>query len=81
MKAAARICRKTETGSRQAVLSWIEHCLADADRATDNAKTREVFAAIPHLSHGTVPGQHGVQFDAPREIVAHVLGFVDRLRR
>jgi len=55
--------------------------LADADRATDNARTREVFAAIPTLSHGTVPGQHGVQFDAPREIVAHVLTFVDSLRR
>lgn len=54
--------------------------LADADRATDNARTEQVFATIPRLTHGTVPGQHGVQFDAPREIVAHVLGFVERLR-
>jgi alpha-beta hydrolase superfamily lysophospholipase len=55
--------------------------LADADRATDNARTRQVFAPIPRLSEGTVPGQHGVQFDAPHEIVAHVLSFVGTLRR
>ncbi len=54
--------------------------LADADRATDNARTLQVFAGIPRLSHGTVPGQHGVQFDAPREIVAHVLAFIEGLR-
>lgn len=53
--------------------------LAEEDRATDNPRTLQVFGSIPRLSHGTVPGQHGIQFDAPREVVAHVLRFIDDL--
>jgi len=52
--------------------------LADDDRATDNARTREVFDAISQLEHVSVPGQHGVQFDAPEELVAAVIEFVAR---
>jgi alpha-beta hydrolase superfamily lysophospholipase len=41
--------------------------VADADRITDNDATRRAFELVPGKPKklATVPGQHGVQFDAP----------------
>jgi len=46
--------------------------LAEADRVVDNAATERLFATLraTRKQLHTVPGQHGVQFDAPHEVVA-----------
>jgi len=52
--------------------------LADDDRATDNPATRTAFTALPHESVEivTLPGAHGVIFDAPDELASAIAGFV-----
>ena len=52
--------------------------LAEHDEATDNAATRVAFSPYARRLE-TVPGSHGVQFDAPGAVVAHIVGFVDEL--
>ena len=48
--------------------------LAEADRVVDNAATKRLFDAMRASPKElrTVPGEHGVQFDAPDE-VANIL--------
>jgi alpha-beta hydrolase superfamily lysophospholipase len=53
--------------------------LAEDDRATDNAATRATFAVLPQLVTTTVPGEHGVQFDAPDALIAVIRDLIDRL--
>jgi alpha-beta hydrolase superfamily lysophospholipase len=49
--------------------------LAEADRVVDNAATERLFATMraSRKELRTVPGEHGVQFDAPHEVAA-ILG-------
>jgi len=46
--------------------------LAEADRVVDNAATEGLFTAMraSRKDLRTVPGEHGVQFDAPHEVAA-----------
>jgi pimeloyl-ACP methyl ester carboxylesterase len=52
--------------------------LAQDDAATDNEATRTAFAALPpdRVEIVTLPGAHGVIFDAPAELAAAISGFV-----
>jgi len=52
--------------------------LAEEDAATDNAATRTAFAALPpdRVEIVTLPGAHGVIFDAPAELASAIAGFV-----
>ena len=52
--------------------------LADDDTATDNAATRTAFSALPQdrVEIVTLPGAHGVIFDAPTELASAISGFV-----
>jgi alpha-beta hydrolase superfamily lysophospholipase len=52
--------------------------LAEDDTATDNAATRTAFAALPpeRVEIVTLPGSHGVIFDAPAELASAIAGFV-----
>ncbi len=54
--------------------------LAEDDEATDNEATRQYFAKLPvdRVELGTVPGRHGVQFDAPTQVTERIVAFVDR---
>lgn len=53
--------------------------LAEDDEATDNEATTAFFAKLPpeRIRTRTVPGRHGVQFDAPTETVASICDFID----
>lgn len=52
--------------------------LAADDRAVDNAATERLFRRLDadRVSVRTVPGAHGVQFDAPEEAAALIAGWV-----
>lgn len=52
--------------------------LASADRATDNTKTRAGLAKVPNLEVEEVPGEHGLQFEAPDETVRRIVAWIDR---
>lgn len=52
--------------------------LAEKDRATDNEQTIRAFQALGrHLSVGWCKGCHGMQFDAPEELVGHLSSWID----
>jgi len=52
--------------------------LAQADRVVDNAATRRLFGTMraSRKELHTVPGEHGVQFDAPHEVAAILRGWM-----
>jgi pimeloyl-ACP methyl ester carboxylesterase len=52
--------------------------LAADDAATDNEATRTAFSALPRerVEIVTLPGSHGVIFDAPAELATAIAGFV-----
>ena len=50
--------------------------LADEDRATDNARTMDVFRALPQTTLGRIHAGHGVQFDAPDETADRILSWL-----
>jgi alpha-beta hydrolase superfamily lysophospholipase len=49
--------------------------LAENDEATDNEATR---AMLPNVETIVLPTRHGVQFDAPRDLAAHLARFAAR---
>jgi len=52
--------------------------LAEQDRATDNEQTIRAFQAMGrHLSVAWCKGSHGMQFDAPEELVGHLTSWID----
>lgn len=55
--------------------------LARDDRATDNEKTRTGLAKIPNLRTVEVPGEHGLQFEAPERVAEELRAFVDEVSR
>jgi acylglycerol lipase len=52
--------------------------LAEGDRATDNGRTVVALSKLGGLELQTVPGEHGLQFEAPEEVVARVISWIDR---
>jgi pimeloyl-ACP methyl ester carboxylesterase len=57
--------------------------LARDDQLTDNAATARAFQRMQTTTSQllTVPGAHGVQFDAPEETADAIVGWVERFAR